>query len=202
MFAMDQQQSKRNQFLWRYPVYVVGISTAIFVALVGYSAYGDWLYMLLVIPVVLLTCLVAVTVHAIRKRSRNCLSALLTLVAFLAVSAVLLKNEVTIRASIRWLVWSRQYKAELLAQPAPPNSQLRHIEWETTGFAGVANSKLYLVFDPIDSLSVARSPGKFDGIPCEVPVVRRLERHWYAVLFYTDEAWGEHNQLNCSGIDP
>ena len=87
------------------------------------------------------------------------------------------------------------------AQPAPPNGQLRHIEWETTGFAGVANSTLYLVFDPTDSLSVARSPGKFDGIPCEVPVVRRLERHWYAVLFYTDEAWGEHNQLNCSGID-
>jgi hypothetical protein len=77
---------------------------------------------------------------------------------------------------------------------------LRHIEWESTGFAGVANSTLYLVFDPTDSLGAARSPGKFEGIPCEVLRVHRLERHWYAVLFYTDESWGERNQLNCVGV--
>jgi hypothetical protein len=37
---------------------------------------------------------------------------------------------------------------------------------------------------------VNRQPGKFDGIPCEVRLVRRLESHWYDVLFYTDEYWG------------
>ena len=61
---------------------------------------------------------------------------------------------------------------------------------------------VYLVFDPADSLSPAakgHQPGKFSGIPCEVPRVQRLESHWYAVTFYTEESWGERNRLNCSG---
>jgi hypothetical protein len=125
---------------------------------------------------------------------------LFTLVAFLGASWVLLKNQSTIRPSIRWLLWSHRFKAEVLAQPAPANGELRHMEWEATGFAGVANNTVYLVFDPTDSLAVAaksHSPGKFTGMPCEVLSVLRLESHWYSVLFYTDEAWGQRNALNC-----
>jgi hypothetical protein len=54
------------------------------------------------------------------------------------------------------------------------------------------NTEVYLVFDPTDSLSrsaSSRQPGKFDGIPCEVNLVRRLESHWYSVQFYTSEDW-------------
>lgn len=74
------------------------------------------------------------------------------------------------------------------------------MEWEATGFAGVANVTIYLVFDPTDSLAVAaksHSPGKYSGIPCEVLAVLRLESHWYSVKFYTDEAWGQRNTLDC-----
>jgi len=63
---------------------------------------------------------------------------------------------------------------------------------------------VFLVFDPTDSLSAAaksHSPGKFKGIPCEVPLVRRLESHWYTVRFYTDEYWGRRNALDC-GLGP
>ena len=50
--------------------------------------------------------------------------------------------------------------------------------------------------------SKSHKPGKFNGIPCEVPVVRLLERHWYSVQFYTNEFWGRRNALNCSsGLD-
>jgi hypothetical protein len=31
---------------------------------------------------------------------------------------------------------------------------------------------------------------------------QRLESHWYAVTFYTEESWGERNRLNCSGSAP
>ncbi len=65
------------------------------------------------------------------------------------------------------------------------------MEWEATGFAGVANENVYLVFDPSDSLSTAHSPGKSGGIPCPFRLVRRLERQWYSVWFYTDEDWSE-----------
>src|SRR5206468_9766209 len=129
-----------------------------------------------------------------------CLSLLLTMVAFLAVSGALHVNKDGIRGSLRWLLWSHRFKAEVLAQPAPIHGELRHVEWEATGFAGVANNTVYLVFDPTDSLAVAaknHSPGKFSGMPCEVTRVLRLESHWYSVAFYTDEEWGQRNALNC-----
>ncbi len=116
---------------------------------------------------------------------------LITVVALAGVSWALLKNQGALRPSIRWLLWSNQFKAEVLARPAPDNGELRHMEWEATGFAGVANNTVYLVYDPTDSLSEARSPGKFNGIPCKVPYVLRLESHWYSIQFYTDEVWGQ-----------
>jgi hypothetical protein len=91
----------------------------------------------------------------------------------------------------RWLVWSRSYKAEVLAQPTSANEELKHIEWDGWGYAGM-DTTVYLVFDPTNALSRAEGhhPGKFSGIPCEVPLVKRLEDKWYTVQFYTETAWG------------
>jgi hypothetical protein len=91
----------------------------------------------------------------------------------------------------RWLIWSPSYKAAAMAQPEPENHELKHIEWDGWGWGGEDNY-VYLVFDPADLLSgAARShqPGKYNGIPCEVFVVRRLEEKWYTVRFYTDRVW-------------
>src|SRR6266404_3277596 len=99
-----------------------------------------------------------------------------------------------IRSEARWLAGPQHYKALVLAQPSPPNNELKHIEWDGSGFAGVANNTVYLAFDPADTLSTAAKShraGIFNGIPCEVLTVRRLESHWYAVLFYTDQTWGQ-----------
>lgn len=184
---------------WAPILCVAAAASIVFVSLMAYSAYATFLYLLFFVPI-FLTCLVVMAVAAIDKRPRQCLSMLLALVAFVGASWVLLRNEGIIRPSTRWLLWSRQFKAELLAQPAPDNGGLRHIEWEATGFAGVANNTVYLVFDPTDSLAAAaksRSPGKFSGIPCEVPRVLRLENHWYSIAFYTDEEWGQRNALDC-----
>jgi len=63
------------------------------------------------------------------------------------------------------------------------------------GWAG-QDTVVYVVFDPRDSLSqaaISHQPGKYDGIPCEVFLVRRLESHWYTVRFYTNSDW----QTNC-----
>jgi hypothetical protein len=95
----------------------------------------------------------------------------------------------------RWLGRSREYKDKVLAQPAS-NGELRHIEWDGSGFAGIANQTVYLVFDPSDSLSAGgegRGRNKFNGVPCEVPPVQRLESHWYSVVFYTDQDWSHCN---------
>jgi hypothetical protein len=77
-----------------------------------------------------------------------------------------------------------------LPRKIPANGELKHMEWEATGFAGVANNTAYLVFDPADSLLLAHLPGDLNGIPCKVLSARRLESHWYSVRFYMDQDWG------------
>jgi len=188
--ARRQPLISKDQFTYGPPLFVgVGASVAL-LSLIVYSPYLDLLFIFLIAPIISLIYLVLLVVTAVRKRPRQCLSTLLTLIVFLAVSAAILKNEDTIRASFRWLAWSHQFKAKLLGEPAPGNGELRHMEWEATGFAGVANITVYLVFDPTDTLSAAHTPGKVAGIPCEVRLVRRLESHWYSVWFYADEDWG------------
>ena len=192
-----QWNAAERRLHWVLPLTVVVGSSVALLSLMVSSPYGDLLGILIIAPIVCLVCLLLTVTSAIRRRPLQCLSALLTLAAVVTVAGVLHAKKDAIRASIRWLLWSRRYKAEVLAQPAPKSGELRHIEWEATGFAGVANNTVYLVFDPTDSLSPAarsHSPGKYSGIPCEVVVVRRLERRWYSVLLYTDEIWG-----NCTG---
>jgi len=184
-------KSKEDRLTWRAPLAVVIGIGIMLLALVVYSPYSGILYILLVVPIICLTCLALLVAAAIRKRPRRCLSAFLTLAAFLGVSWGILRNQGTFRAYSFWLVWSRSFKAEVLAQPAPASGELRHMVWEQTGFAGVANETVYFVFDPTYSLSAARSPGKSNGIPCPFRLVRRLESHWYSVWFYADESWNE-----------
>jgi len=190
-------------FSWRQPLFVaIGASVQLLLMVV----YGTSLLILLislVVPIVCLICagflLVAAVVAAVLKKLRQHLSWLLTLVAFLVVSAAIWKNPRTIRASFRWLAWSHQYKAQVLAQPAP-TGELKHIEWDGWGGFG-QDTTVFLVFDPTDSLSAAaqrHQPGKFNGLPCKVARVTRLERNWYSVQFYTNEYWGERNELDCS----
>jgi len=171
-------------------------------ALIAYTPYAEFPLVLVVIPLLSVTLLLLLLIASIRKRKRLLASAALALTAVIAISFAVLRLQEPIRQSLRWLLWSNRFKAELMASPAPPIGGFRHMEWEATGFAGVANNTIYLVFDPKDALNPAArvgSPGKYTGLPCEVLRVRRLEAHWYSVQFYTDEAWGERNQLDCSG---
>lgn len=94
-----------------------------------------------------------------------------------------------------WLVDSRNYKAEVLAQPQK-SAALRHVEWDGWGLAG-QDTVVYLVFDPDNTLAEAARtvrPGKYPGIPCEVPSVWKLENTWYTVLFYTNTDWNHCNR--------
>jgi hypothetical protein len=145
----------KGRFDWVPPSCVVAGAIVVFMWLMVWSAYAEFLYFLFFAPIIFLTCLVLLVAAAIQRRPRQCLLMLLTLVAFSGASWALSKNEGTLRPSMRWLLWSHRFKAEVLAQPAPVNGELRHMEWEATGFAGVANETVYLVFDPTDSLSVA-----------------------------------------------
>lgn len=196
---MVDRRTEPEQFNWQLPLCALVGTSILLLFLFVYSAYGSILYVIFIAPIFGLVCLVALIVAAIRKRPRQCLSLVLTLVVFLAVSGLLLRHEDVLRASLRWLLWSQHFKAEVLAQPAPANGELKHMEWDATGFAGTDNT-VYLAFDPTDSLSAAHSSGSFNGIPCKVRLVHRLANQWYSVWFYTDEIWGKPKQ-DCGRYD-
>jgi hypothetical protein len=188
---MDDLTAKQDRFDWRLSVYgAIGalILSAPIMLGGGDVVVGEILYMFVAFPSVSLILLVV----AIRKKGLRRLAVLSMLVVYLTVTWVLFMNSEVVRTTTRWLLRSRNYKAKVLAQPDSTDGTLRHIEWDGWGFPGAGNTVVYLVFVPNESLLMAASShaaGKFDGIPCEIYRVNRLESHYYTVLFYTDTDW-------------
>ena len=182
----------KNGFSWRLLLYATLVT--IVICLVDAFLESDaLLYLFLVIPIVSLSLLSWLLAAAIAREPRSCITIVAMLTVYWALSFGFVKNYYTIRNAARWSVWSRRYKADVLAQASSGTEQFKHIDWDGWGFPGAGDTTVYLVFDPTDSLSAAAKshhPGKFSGLPCTVPLVSRLERQWYAVLFYTDERWG------------
>ena len=184
----------RDRFNWLLPFYAAVGALFLFVPFITTFGYdgGEFLYVLLAIPIIS----IALIVLAFFKRGRLRLAVLSMLVVFWASSWGLLKNALEVRSEVRWLFLSRHYKAKVLAEPVPANGELKHIEWDGWGFAGAGDTDVFLVYDPSDSLSAAaknQAPGKFNGIPCEVYKIRRLESHYYTALFYTDTSWDQYS---------
>ncbi len=187
---MAETAAAANRFNWRLPLYAAVGAVIVFLPFITYAYdIGEILYLVIGVPIVSLALLI-VLVFGKRR-----LAVFSMLIVYWAVTLVLFRNSFDLRSAGRWLLWSKDYKAVVLAQPESPNGELRHIAWDGWGWAG-SDTTVYLVYDPADSLSVpakSHSSGKFSGIPCKVPRVRRLESHWYSVLFYTDTTWGQCN---------
>ncbi|MGA8273922.1 MAG: hypothetical protein WB919_20330 [Candidatus Sulfotelmatobacter sp.] len=197
---MIENAVQKKRFYHWFPLY--GALTA-FIVLVPLlcQANFDVLYIFVIGPFVLIASAVvfisALIFGVFAKRYGQFLHVLAFLAVFWVVSFLLVWNSFLLRTSARWLLWSHHYQAKVLAQPTPANGEFKHLVWEATGFAGVANQTVYLVFDPTDSLAVAaktHDAGKFEGVPCKVRRVSRIETHWYTILFYTDEDWGKPKQ--------
>jgi hypothetical protein len=183
---------------WRARLFTALSGLVLFVGIEICPADVALLLYIFIVAILLLSSIVLLVCAAIGKNRRRYLQQVstLTIVLVVAVGVFIFGRmyPFAIRSEARWLAGPQHYKALVLAQPSPPNNELKHIEWDGSGFAGVANNTVYLAFDPADTLSTAAKshrPGIFNGIPCEVLTVRRLESHWYAVLFYTDQTWGQ-----------
>jgi len=196
---MAEKTTEASPFNWRLLLFAALAAFAVSISIAVCQAdTALFLYLFLVGPI-LAAFTIALLVHTIigkgRRKRLTLLSTLATVWVVLA-SASLFAYRVDIRSSARWLLWSHTYKYKLLAQQPSANGEFRHVEWDGWGWGG-QDTTVYLVFDPNDSLSSAASihqPGKFDGIPCLVPEVSRLENQWYAVRFYTNEDWDGCNR--------
>jgi hypothetical protein len=195
--------AEHRRFDWRKPVIAAAVALLLSLLIPIYGTDIDWLLYAMAVAVIgSISLLGSIALRAVFRKRQNVLMAIAIFGAYVAVTVVFFVGYEQLQPILRWTLWSHRYKSELLAQATPANGQLKHVEWQRSGWGPVGPTIVYLVFDPTDSLSVAAKShraGRFSGIPCEVPRVQRLESHWYAVTFYTEESWGEGNRLNCSG---
>jgi hypothetical protein len=190
---MADNRNGASRFNWRLPAWAALAALLIYVLITihGYGI-GEILYILFITFVAAPVFCFLVLITAVFDRRWPRMSVLSMPVLYCAVSWALLRSSAQLHSTARWWLHSKDYKAEVLKQPASGNGELGHVEWDGWGGFGAGDTVVYLVFDPNDSLAgPARnhSRGKFSGIPCEVPEVRRLESQWYTVLFYTDTGW-------------
>lgn len=199
---MTETTPEPSRFNWMLPLIAALVVVAVYLAMAFWAMDAEFFAsVLLVAPALILISIALVAYAVIARTGRQNRRTLLSTVAALWVTAVAMlllvgKYDFAMRTTARWLIWSRDYKAEVLAQPRSINGDLKHIEWDSWGIVPSGFTTAYLVFDPSDSLSsaaISRQAGKFDGIPCAVPALNRLENQWYTVVFYTDEDWNHCN---------
>ena len=183
-------EAQERQY-WRLPL----IAALVFLVVAGAFQIDISLLLYLFGGVPVLLAVTGFLGHrAYKDRSRRP-QIIWTLCALWIVSICFVTEDLThpsrLHLSMRWLFRGPHYQSEVLAQPPSQGKDLKHVEWDGWGIAG-QETVVYLVFDPSDELSIAArsgGPGKFRGIPCEVPLVRRMEKNWYSVTFYTEEDW-------------
>jgi hypothetical protein len=190
---MAEKAFEVDQFNWRLPLVALLGTLVIFLTLAIFQSESlVYLFFVVLISVILI---VSAVISAIARKSRRCLSILSMLAIVWVLSVPLFKNYLAIRSAERWLIWSNDFKAKVTAQPTSANGDFKHLYWDGWGWAGM-NTEVYLVFDPTDSLSAAvnsHQPAKFDGLPCKIDRVSRLEPNWYAAQFYTGTDWDHCN---------
>jgi hypothetical protein len=178
MFGKSDQQ---NRIDWWLPFYAAAVALIVFLPILMFNGFDvtEMVYVFVFIPLGSLFFALVLLVTAFIKKATPSLTIFLMFPAYWAVSVLLFMNSAELRTRTRWLIHSNEFKSDLLAHSIPANGDLRHIEWDGWGWAGMDTTE-YLVFDPADSLAGAaktHSKGKFPGIPCEVPRVHRLESH-------------------------
>ncbi|MGB6787983.1 MAG: hypothetical protein WBE20_07580 [Candidatus Acidiferrales bacterium] len=194
---MEEKATQRNWFDRRLTLCFTIVGSAVLFTIAACQAdIALFLNVFVVAPFLLIlsiTCLIFLAV----SRRRQLLLFVAGLAILWTVAVVLflynLKRPFALHETVKWVTLSPKYKDEVLEQLSA-NGDLKHIEWDGSGFAGAENN-VYLVFDPSDSLSKAKKNKtlRFNGRSCDVREVNRLERDWYAVLFYTDQSWDECN---------
>jgi hypothetical protein len=154
--------------------------------------FGPVVYFLFA-AIATLAALVIAILLAVARRYRRCLSVVTMILVIFATSLILFRNDFLIHTWGRWITQDSQSSAAVLAQPAPAAGDLKHVEWDGWGWGG-NDTTVYLVFDPSDSLASAAKnhwSGRISPALCGIARLQRLKKHWYSVVFYTNEAWGD-----------
>src|ERR1035438_1742883 len=128
--GMDEKTAKRDRFDRKCPLYAaIGVLILFVLIVIFGNGIIELLYMFVTVPTISLL----LSIVAIRRKGFRGLTVWSILVVYLAGSWGLLENSVEVRMAARWLLWSNDYKAQVLAQPDSGNGALRHMEWDGWG---------------------------------------------------------------------
>lgn len=182
--------SASSRAVWRIPLYTISVAVAVLLPLnVGWPDPSFLVNFFVVAPMLLLATVIFViyvVIQSIRFRLKRTLtlSLLASLIGVWGVAIFLAVNGQRIRDDGRWLISSREYKALVLSQPTPPNGHLKYIAWDSWGMFAQDFDE-FLVFDPADSLAKRNASDAeiLNGIGAGPFVARRLENHWYLVVY-------------------
>lgn len=182
----------RGWYVWKIAAYTCAAAITVFLPFTLWAwDIGEVLYILFVAITACLALLIAVFLCVFKKSRHSGIALLSVTIVYCSVTSVLVLKAYNLRIAERWLLWSKSYKARVLAEPNPGQGAMRHLEWDGWGFAG-SDTYVYLIFDPDDRLSsFANSSfhGKINDEICGVSRVYRLEPCWYSVVFDTDMKW-------------
>jgi hypothetical protein len=122
------------RFNWRRQICAVVAALAFFAA-IGLLQSDGSLFLYIFINLILSICIIFLLIYAAFGRNRRrTWHQLLTLAILWTISMSFFvfdrSHPTAIRTAARWLADSRDYKAQLLAQPQPPNGELKHIDWD------------------------------------------------------------------------
>src|ERR1700688_96311 len=133
-------EAASERFNWRLPLYTA--LATIGVGVLDAVAESDGAVYFLLGVIVSLFLLAFLLSAAVGNRTGRCISILSVLVIYLILSFALFRNHYAIRNTARWALWSHRYKAEVLAQSAPVNKEMKHIEWDGWAFPGAGDTTL------------------------------------------------------------
>jgi hypothetical protein len=119
--------------------------------------------------------------------------ALILVTAYVSASAGLFCCWNAVRDNGRWSILVPGFKADLAEHAMRTSGSLRHYELDSWGFPGAGDTYVYAVYDPSDSLVATDVKGAafIPQLRCDVVSIKRKERSWFAVMFYTMTTWDE-----------
>jgi hypothetical protein len=131
----------KNRFNWWLPFCGAAGALLLFVPVMVYgNDISEMLYIFIAAPVVSFVLLLIATVFANRKRKFRALAVMSMVAVYAAASWSLFVYSPQLRWNTRWILWWREYKAKVIAQPATTNGDLKHVEFDSWGGFGAGDT--------------------------------------------------------------
>jgi branched-subunit amino acid ABC-type transport system permease component len=110
---------------WPYLLWAALLAPAVYLLIIVRHQFDleSLIYIFVLLPFMTLCLGLALLVRRFVKKRAPSRSLLLAVLAFWGISILLFRSTDTLRPTLRWMLWSKQYRSQLRAQPAPDKGE-------------------------------------------------------------------------------